>query len=192
MAKIPDKQGIFFELDGVLVQKARLEADGSVPFLERGIEALTRIDPNQFKIFVATSRQDIAFGELKEREFVRFCEAFLQRMQQEQIPIAKIYSCPYHPKGKGRFRKESVFRKPGPGIYKMAQQEFDLNLQRSWMIGQTTADVLSAQRAELGTVLVRTGKAGQDGEFEVDPHFVEDDFWHAIARVNQFEQALRV
>ena len=191
MAKIPDKQGIFFELDGVLVQRARLEADGSIPFLERGIEALTRIDPTQFKIFVATSRQDIAFGELKEREFVRFCEAFVLRMQQEQIPITKIYSCPYHPKGKGRFRKDSVFRKPGPGIYKMAQQEFDLNLQRSWMIGQTTADVLSAQRAELGTVLVRTGKAGQDGEFEVDPHFVEDDFWHAIARVNQFEYALR-
>lgn len=191
MAKIPDKQGIFFELDGVLVQRARLEADGSIPFLERAIEALTRIDPKQFKIFVATSRQDIAFGELKEREFVRFCEAFVLRMQQEQIPIAKIYSCPYHPKGKGRFRKDSVFRKPGPGIYKMAQQEFDLNLQRSWMIGHTTADVLSAQRAELGTVLVRTGKAGQDGEFEVDPHFVEDDFWHAVARVNQFEYALR-
>lgn len=191
MAKIPDKQGIFFELDGVLVQRARLEADGSIPFLERAIEALTRIDPKQFKIFVATSRQDIAFGDLKEREFVRFCEAFLLRMQQEQVPIAKIYSCPYHPKGKGRFRKDSVFRKPGPGIYKMAQQEFDLNLQRSWMIGHTTADVLSAQRAELGTVLVRTGKAGQDGEFEVDPHFVEDDFWHAIARVNQFEYALR-
>ena len=191
MAKIPDKQGIFFELDGVLVQRARLEADGSIPFLERAIEALTRIDPKQFKIFVATSRQDIAFGELKEREFVRFCEAFVLRMQQEQIPITKIYSCPYHPKGKGRFRKDSVFRKPGPGIYKMAQQEFDLNLQRSWMIGHTTADVLSAQRAELGTVLVRTGKAGQDGEFEVEPHFVEDDFWHAIARVNQFEYALR-
>ena len=26
----------------------------------------------------------------------------------------------------------------------------------------------------------------------VDPHFVEDDLWHAIARVNQFEYALRV
>ncbi len=191
MAKIPDKQGIFFELDGVLVQRARLEADGSIPFLERAIEALTRIDPKHFKIFVATSRHDIAFVELKEREFVRFCEAFVLRMQQEQIPITKIYSCPYHPKGKGRFRKDSVFRKPGPGIYKMAQQEFDLNLQRSWMIGHTTADVLSAQRAELGTVLVRTGKAGQDSEFEVEPHFVEDDFWHAIARVNQFEYALR-
>jgi D-glycero-D-manno-heptose 1,7-bisphosphate phosphatase len=192
MAKIPDKQGLFFELDGVLVRRALLEPDGSIPFLERSLEALGRIDPNQFRIFVATSRLDIAFGEAKEREFTKFCEAFIARMQQECIPIAKIYSCPYHPKGKGRFRKESVFRKPGPGIFKMAQQEFDLNLQRCWMIGHTTADVLAGQRAELGTILVRTGKGGQDGEFQVEPHFVEDDLYHAVARINQFEYSLRV
>ena len=192
MAKIPDKQGLFFELDGVLVKEARLDEDGGVPFLDRAIEALTRIDPKQFRIFVATSRLDIAFGQYRERDFTKFCEAFLLRMRDEQVPIAKIYSCPYHPKGKGRFKKESVFRKPGPGIFKMAQQEFDLDLQRSWMIGHTTADVLAAQRAELGTILVRTGQGGKDGEFQVDPHFVEDDFWHAIARVNQFEYSLRV
>lgn len=192
MAKIPDKQGLFLELDGVLVQQAQLTDEGSIPFLDRAVEALCRVDPKQFRLFIATSRHDIAFGEVKERDFTRFCEAFIARMQAEQIPITKIYSCPYHPKGKGRFRKESVFRKPGPGIYKMAQQEFDLNLQRSWMIGQTTADVLSAQRAELGTILVRTGKGGQDGEFQVEPHFVEDDLWSAIARINQFEYSLRV
>mgnify|MGYP001175520578 CR=1 FL=1 len=192
MAKIPDKQGLFFELDGVVVESARLTPDGEIRFLDRAIEALGRIDGRQFRLFVATSRQDIAFGELKEREFTRFCERFLTRMQDEGIPIAKIYSCPYHPKGKGRFRKESVFRKPGPGIFKMAQQEFDLDLQRCWMIGHTTADVLAAQRAELGTILLRTGKGGNDGEFVVDPHFVEDDVWHAVARINQFEYSLKV
>lgn len=192
MAKIPDKQGLFFELDGVVVESARLTPDGEIRFLDRAIEALGRIDSRQFRLFVATSRQDIAFGELKEREFTRFCERFLARMQEESIPIAKIYSCPYHPKGKGRFRKESVFRKPGPGIFKMAQQEFDLDLQRCWMIGHTTADVLAAQRAELGTILLRTGQGGNDGEFVVDPHFVEDDVWHAVARINQFEYSLKV
>ena len=192
MAKIPDKQGLFFELDGVLVQQARISEDGTIPYLERAVEALTNVDPQQFRIFVATSRTDIAFGKYRERDFTKFCERFLERMNDEQIPITKIYSCPYHPKGKGRFKKESVFRKPGPGIFKMAQQEFDLDLQRSWMIGHTTSDILAGQRAELGTILVRTGQAGRDGEFQVDPHFVEDDLWHAIARVNQFEYALRV
>lgn len=192
MAKIPDKQGLFFELDGVLVEQARLNSDGEVPFLDRALDALGRIDPSRFKLFVATSRQDIAFGKHRERDFTKFCEAFLRAMNEHQIPIAKIYSCPYHPKGKGRFKKESVFRKPGPGIFKMAQQEFDLNLQRSWMIGHTTADVLAGQRAELGTILVKTGQAGKDGQFQVDPHFVEDDFYEAVLRVNQFEYSLRV
>lgn len=192
MAKIPDKQGVFFELDGVLVEQARLQEDGTIAYLDRAIDALGRIDTRQFRLFVATSRQDIAFGKLKEREFTRFCEAFLARMQDERIPITKIYSCPYHPKGRGRFKRESVFRKPGPGIFKMAQQEFDLNLRRCWMIGHTTTDILAAQRAELGTILVRTGQAGGDGEYFVEPHFVEDDFWHAIARLNQFEYSLKV
>ena len=104
MAKIPDKQGLFFELDGVLVQQAKLNPDGSIPFLDRALEALGRIDPGQFKLFVATSRHDIAFGQTKERDFTRFCDVFITRMQAESIPIAKIYSCPFHPKGRGRFK----------------------------------------------------------------------------------------
>ena len=192
MAKIPDKQGVFLELDGVLVDRPDLTDDGDVEFLPGSLEALNRIDPRNFRLFVATSRHDIACGQRKERDFTRFCGRFLERMQQEGIVIAKIYSCPYHPKGKGRFKRESVFRKPGPGIFKMAQQEFDLNLQRCWMVGHTTADMLAAQRAEVGTILVRTGSGGSDDAYVVDPHFVEDDLWHAVARINQFEHALRV
>jgi D-glycero-D-manno-heptose 1,7-bisphosphate phosphatase len=192
MAKIPDKQGVFFELDGVLVQTPDWNAAGEIEFLPGSLEALGRIDPRRFRLFVATSRHDIAFGQRRERDFTAFCEKFLQRMQQESIPITKIYSCPYHPKGKGRFRRESVFRKPGPGIFKMAQQEFDLNLHRCWMIGHTTADILAGQRADVGTILVRSGLGGSDAEYNIDPNFVEDDFFHAIARVNQFEHALRV
>lgn len=192
MAKIPDKQGVFFELDGVVVANPDLSPDGEIGFLPGSLDALTRIDPRRFRLFVATSRQDIAFGTRRERDFTRFCERFLECMQRQSIAIAKIYSCPYHPKGKGRFRRESVFRKPGPGIFKMAQQEFDLNLHRCWMVGHTTADMLAAQRADVGTILVRTGNGGTDGLYVVDPHFIEDDLWHAVARINQFEHALRV
>ena len=192
MAKIPDKQGVFFELDGVLVQSPDQNPSGDIEFLPGSLEALGRIDPRRFRMFIATSRHDIAFGQRRERDFTQFCERFLVRMQAESIPITKIYSCPYHPKGKGRFRRESVFRKPGPGIFKMAQQEFDLNLHRCWMIGHTTADILSGQRAEVGTILVRTGKGGLDDEYTIDPNFTEDDFSQAIDRVNQFEHALRV
>lgn len=192
MAKIPDKQGVFFELDGVVLRQPRLDQDGGVPFLPRGLQALGRIDPRRFRLFAATNRQDIAFGRLREREFTRLCEQFLECTRAEGIEIAKIYSCPYHPKGRGRFRKESVFRKPAPGMFKMAQQEFDLNLARCWMIGHTTVDMLAGSRANLGTILVRTGEAGRDGAFHVEPHFVEEDIWAAVQRIHAYEEALRI
>ncbi len=192
MAKIPDKQGIFFELDGVLVESPELTLDQKIPWLPRSLEALTRIDPDRFRIFLATSRHDIAFGQRKEKDFTRFCEALVEQLRCEGIPITKIYSCPYHPKGKGRFRRDSVFRKPAPGIFKMAQQEFDLNLHRCWMVGHTTLDILAAQRAEVGTILVRTGEGGRDGQFHVEPNFCEDDAFAAVTRICQFEHALRV
>lgn len=192
MGRIPDKQGVFFELDGVLLSRPRLLPDGSLPFLDRALEALARLDPRRFRLFVASSRTDIAFGQLKERDFHKLCEKLAGRLQEERIPLTKIYTCPWHPRGKGRFKKESVFRKPAPGIFKMAQQEFDLDLHRCWMIGHTTADVLAGLRAEVGTILVRTGEGGRDGGYTVEPHFVEDDLWSAVARINSFEHALRV
>jgi D-glycero-D-manno-heptose 1,7-bisphosphate phosphatase len=192
MGRIPDKQGVFFVLDGVLLSRPRLLPDGNLPFLDRALEALSRLDPRRFRLFVASSRPDIAFGQLKERDFHKLCETLAQRLQAEQIPLTKIYTCPWHPRGKGRFKKESVFRKPAPGIFKMAQQEFDLDLHRCWMIGHTTADILAGQRAEVGTILVRTGEGGRDGSYVVEPHFVEDDLWSAVARINSFEHALRV
>ena len=134
----------------------------------------------------------MAFGELREREFKKLCDKFLADTIEAGIPITKIYSCPYHPKGKGRFRKESVFRKPAPGMFKMAQQEFDLNLARCWVIGHRTKDILAGSRAGMGTILVQTGEAGRDGDFLVDPHRVAVNLHRAVQYIQEFEMSLRV
>ena len=84
-----------------------------------------------------------------------------------------------------------MFRKPAPGMFKMAQQEFDLNLSRCWMIGHTTVDVLAASRAGMGTILVETGLAGSDREYHVEPHFTEPNVRGAVSRIASFEHALR-
>jgi len=189
MARIPENQAVFFELDGVVLDQPRLNGEGAVPWLPHALNSLARIDPSRFKLFVATNRTDIGFGQLREREFRKLSEALVREARAEGIEIAKIYACPYHPKARAKYRKESVFRKPSPGMFKMAQQEFDLDLSRCWMIGHTTTDILAGSRAGVGTVLVRTGQGGQDGAFQVDPHFIEDDVRGAVSRIGNFEKA---
>ena len=191
MARVPNKQAVFLELDGVICERPSLTIEGEVPYYPDAIDALTRIDPATFKIFIATSREDIAMGHLREREFKKLCERFIQDTTQAGVQIAKIYSCPYHPKGRQRYRKDSVFRKPAPGIFKMAQQEFDLNLARCWMIGHTTTDVLAGSRGGVGTILVETGKGGRDGSYLVDPHRTVRDIRHAVRFINSYEMSLR-
>lgn len=189
--RIPDKQAVFFELDGVLVERAQLDDNGEVPWLPGAKDALTRVDPRIFSIFIATAREDIAMGRMRERDFKKFCERFLTECELLGVTIRKIYSCPYHPKGKARFRKESVFRKPAPGLFKIAQQEFDLNLARCWKIGHRTTDILAGQRAGVGTILVATGDGGKDGTFYVEPHRYARHVRDAVAQIQEFELALR-
>lgn len=191
MAKIPDKQAVFLELDGVIAERPSLTIDGEVPYLPGALDALQRIDGRVFKIFIATNREDIAMGKLRDREFKKFCERFILDTQAAGVQIAKIYSCPYHPKGRQRFRKDSVFRKPAPGMFKMAQQEFDLNLARCWMIGHTTTDILAGSRGGVGTILVETGHAGKDGAYLVDPNQEVKDISQAVRFINSHEMSLR-
>lgn len=192
MSKILRQQAVFFELDGVIVREPKLGSDDRPSYYDGALEALARLPAARFQLFVATSREDIALGLLKERDFRRFCDRFVSDLKELGIELTNIYHCPFHPKGRGKWKKDSVFRKPAPGIFKMAQQEYDLNLNRSWMIGHTTLDVLAASRAGMGTVLVQTGQAGKDGTYQIDPHFVEADIRHAVARITMFEHALTV
>ncbi|PIE22081.1 MAG: hypothetical protein CSA62_14350 [Planctomycetota bacterium] len=191
MAKGGTRQAIFIELHGVLLAPWTDREDYTKPrFFEGALDSLTRIDPKRMDLFIATNQCDVARGVLRERDFKRMQEAVCNSFAEAGVPLTKIYACLYHPKGKGRWRKESVFRKPNIGMFKMAEQEFDLNLRRSWMIGENTIDILAGDRAQLGTILVETGQAGRDGNYDVQPHFIEANLRAAIQRIQAHEAAL--
>ncbi len=56
-----------------------------------------------------------------------------------------------------------------------AVSDLNIDLSKSYMIGDMTGDIAAGQRAGCKTILVRTGKAGQDGLYQVQPDYVVDD-----------------
>jgi len=185
-----NNQAIFLERDGVLIEpNGYIKNPDQIRFIPKAIEALRRIDTNRFYIFIATDQPGIAFGKISEKAYAKLTEWLLDELKRNGVNITKVYTCPFHPKGKGQWKKESVFRKPNIGIFKMAQQEFSLNLRRCWMIGHRTSDILAAQRAGVPDILVLTGDGGKDEEFQVEPTFVEKDLYHAILRI-EYQEAL--
>ena len=74
---------------------------------------------------------------------------------KQQIRIARVYHCPYHPiHGIGEYRRDSFDRKPNPGMLLRAKGEFDLDLASCLLIGDKLSDIAAGQAAGLGTTIL--------------------------------------
>ncbi|MDO9585966.1 MAG: HAD-IIIA family hydrolase [Syntrophales bacterium] len=96
-----------------------------------------------------------------------------------------FYYCPHHPtEGREDYRKLCNCRKPETGMLLQAAQDLNIDLQLSYMIGDTLKDIETALRAGAKGVLVRTGY-GREAErelpaSEVCPEHIADDILAAV------------
>ena len=65
-----------------------------------------------------------------------------------KIFITKVYFCPHHPYA-GSNPQKCECRKPKPGMFNLAKDEYDIDLERSFMIGDKITDKLAAKKAKI-------------------------------------------
>ena len=69
-----------------------------------------------------------------------------------------FYYCPHHPReGRFPYRRDCLCRKPAPGLIQQAAYEQQVDLERSYVVGDKVSDMLLADRMGLPSVLVLTG-----------------------------------
>ena len=105
---------------------------------------------NFYKIIVTTNQAGIGRGYYKEDDFIRINQYMLQSFIKRNIFIDDVYFCPFHPKnGKGKYLKDSIDRKPNPGMILKAVKNYNIDIKRSIMIGDKESDRKAAYRAGL-------------------------------------------
>ena len=187
------RKAIFIDRGGVLHQELGRGMTGKARdlVLEKGaLRALRGIDRDQFLVFLFDNADGVALGRYSEAAYRRLTQRMLNLFRRRRIHVDGIYACLEHPQGKGRHRRETVFRFPNVGLFKQAQQEHELDLEACWVIGDRTRELLAAQRAGCQTILVRTGMGGSDGEYYIEPDSIEDNILRAVQFIGQQELAL--
>jgi D-glycero-D-manno-heptose 1,7-bisphosphate phosphatase len=72
--------------------------------------------------------------------------------------VDRVYFCPHHPEGSvAEFRTRCDCRKPRTGLMEQARKDFEIDMGRSWVIGDRYSDIEFADRAGLPGILVKTG-----------------------------------
>ncbi|MCS6851845.1 MAG: HAD family hydrolase [Gemmataceae bacterium] len=106
-------------------------------------QALAELRAAGFLLIVATNQPNVAKG-LQSRESVEAIHALLRR----QLPLDAIKVC-YHDDRDG-----CLCRKPKPGMLLEAAAEFDIDLSRSFMVGDRWRDVAAGHAAGCRSILV--------------------------------------
>jgi D-glycero-D-manno-heptose 1,7-bisphosphate phosphatase len=85
-------------------------------------------------------------------------QILITRIKEKKGNIDAIFFCPHHPAGSvPEFSRDCDCRKPKTGLIDQACRSFEIDLKRSFVIGDTSTDMELALRAGLPGVMVKTG-----------------------------------
>jgi histidinol-phosphate phosphatase family protein len=141
---------IFLDRDGTIMHDADYcSRPDQVRVFDGTSAALHRLKKTGYKIIVITNQSGIGRGFFTEKDY-RAVEREVERQIGANL-IDATYFCPDTP------GQRSKCRKPAPGMVLQAAREHDVDLSRSFLIGDKEIDAECAHNAGVRAIRVRTG-----------------------------------
>jgi D-glycero-D-manno-heptose 1,7-bisphosphate phosphatase len=144
----PEKNGtrpcLFLDRDGIInIDKSYVHEYRNIQWVEGMKESLASLQKkHNLTLIVLTNQSGVGRGYYKESEVDILHKKMGNTLEKEGIDISAWYSSPYHPEGKGIYRRESFSRKPLPGMALMAMRDWDVDFENSVMVGDKPSDRL--------------------------------------------------
>lgn len=153
------KGAIFLDRDGTINEEMGYinHPDRFIifPFVAESIKIFNKLE---FKVVVVTNQSGIARGYFSESLVNKLHDTLIAKMKDKGARIDAIYYCPHHPKeGKGKYKSDCACRKPKPGMVLKAAEEHNIDITKSFMIGDRYKDILFAKNLNIKSGFVLTG-----------------------------------
>jgi D-glycero-D-manno-heptose 1,7-bisphosphate phosphatase len=156
------KPAVFIDRDGTIIDEMGYVVPGSdVRVYPFSAAAIARLSEAGFPVVVITNQGGIALGMYDHAFVEQTHQRLADTLARSGAPITAWYFCPHHPEGTvAEFTCACECRKPNTGLLDAAARDLDLDLSRSWVIGDQWRDIELARRAGARGILVRTGYGG--------------------------------
>lgn len=148
-------------------------------------DAVRLINQAGFQTIVVTNQSGVARGIYTEDDLRLIHARMISELQKQSARIDGVYYCPHHPDyGDKQYRMECECRKPRPGMLRAAAREHNIDLARSFVIGDKASDINLAASVGARGVLVLTGYGNETlahpDRWPCEPGMVADDLLCAI------------
>jgi D-glycero-D-manno-heptose 1,7-bisphosphate phosphatase len=159
-------RALFLDRDGVInVDRHYVCTQDEFEFVDGIFELCTKANRLGYLLIVVTNQAGIGRGYYTDEQFRQLTEWMRGVFRDRGAPLCAVYHCPYHPEhGVGAYKRDSTRRKPQPGMILQAAAEFDIDLERSTLLGDRETDVQAGVAAGVGCNLLYRPNVGESAD----------------------------
>ena len=183
------QRAIFLDRDGTMnVSKGFISKADDLELIPGTIDAVKAINKSGALAIVITNQPVIARGECSFEELHNIHNKLKTLLGEKGAFVDDIFYCPHHP-DKGfegevpELKFDCECRKPKTGMIEEAVKKYNIDLSKSYMVGDSTMDLETARNAGIKSVLVDTGFAGNDGKYDRSCDIEADNLFDAVEKI---------
>ncbi|MBO0857422.1 MAG: HAD family hydrolase [Chloracidobacterium sp.] len=180
-------RAIFLDRDGTLnVEDGHITSPERFRLYGFAAEAVRLINQSGWKAIVLTNQSGVARDYITEARLIEIHEFMKESLRIQGARLDAVYYCAHHTDyGSPPYRLDCDCRKPKPGLARMAARDFNLDLNRCYVIGDRYRDIESGHAVGSRGVMVMSGFGRK--EYETDrqfwprqPDYVAEDLLDAV------------
>ena len=153
------RPALFLDRDGVVNREiGYLYRPDQVEFTPGIFDLCRHAQAKGFALIIITNQSGIARQLYSEADFQSLMNWMTEEFLHQDVRVDGYYFCPHHPEyGVGPYRKECEDRKPQPGMILKAATDHELDLKRSFLIGDRCSDIQAGAAAGIPNLILVRG-----------------------------------
>jgi D-glycero-D-manno-heptose 1,7-bisphosphate phosphatase len=144
---------IFLDRDGTISRDpyGYINSLSDYHFFDYAFEALEIFSKYTDKFIIVTNQSGLASGKIDIKNLEKINSFIYKEFEKRDLPLKKIYFSENYDEG------YDSMRKPGIGMFVKAKEDFNINLSKSLMIGDSIVDMQVGDRLDMKTIFLLTG-----------------------------------
>ena len=180
------KIAVFFDRDGVINKEVGvINKLNQFKILKNSIKAIKLLNSNNIPCFLVSNQAALSRKKINYKLFFKIHSNLEKFLSINKAYLDDYAYCPNFGEKKYNridFPYFSNYRKPNPGMLKTFKKKYNLNLKKSFFIGDRDIDMLAGKNAGCRTFLVKSSKQ-KDYKLKIKPNFFANNSLDAVNKI---------